>query len=151
MGEGPATPHRPLTFLSRVLHSLRLPPRGRGRQDLQSDDGPVPLQGRCDRHHVQPLCQGLPAEPLSHRPLHKYVPPPPLGSGLWLGSGFGAGGRLSSLNPADMQLLERFSTGDAVRDSPSWELSRGSLLFSVLRKMELSTPRGKQALDLRWP
>lgn len=73
------------------------------------------------------------------------------GSGLWLGSGFRAGGRSPSLNPADMQLLERFSTGDAVRDFPSWELSRGGLLFSVLRKTESSTPRGKQALELRWP
>lgn len=56
-----------------VLHSLRLPPRGRRWQDVQPDHGPVSLQGRRDRHYLQPLRQGLPAEPLTHRPLHKYA------------------------------------------------------------------------------
>lgn len=64
----------PLTLLSCLFHSLRLPPRGRCWQNLQPNHRPVSLQGRCDRHHLQPLCQRLPAEPLSHRPLHKYVP-----------------------------------------------------------------------------
>lgn len=64
----------PLTFLFYIFHSLRLPSRGRCWQNLQPNHWPVSLQGRCDRNHLQPLCQRLPAEPLSHRPLHKYVP-----------------------------------------------------------------------------
>lgn len=67
-------PSRPLTRLLCVLHSLRLPSRGRCWQNLQPNHRPVSLQGRRDRHHVQPLRQRLPAEPLPHRPLHKYAP-----------------------------------------------------------------------------
>lgn len=66
-------PFHPLTLLLCVLHSLRLPPSGRCWQNLQPNHWPVSLQGRRDRHHLQPLCQRLPAEPLPHRPLHKYV------------------------------------------------------------------------------
>ena len=34
------------------------------------------LQRRRDWHHLQPLCERLPAEPLPHCPLHKYVENP---------------------------------------------------------------------------
>lgn len=51
--------------------SLRLPPSRCRRQDLQPDDGAVPVQGRRDRPHLQPLRQGLPAEPLARGPLHQ--------------------------------------------------------------------------------
>lgn len=53
--------------------SLWLPPCGCCRQDVQPDHRPVPLQGWRHWHHLQPLRQRLPAEPLPHRPLHQWV------------------------------------------------------------------------------
>lgn len=53
--------------------SLWLPPCGRSRQDMQPDHRPVPLQGRCHGHHMQPLRQRVPAEPLARGPLHQWV------------------------------------------------------------------------------
>lgn len=88
-----AIPRHPLTLLLDVIHSLRLPPRGRCWQNLQPDHRPVSLQGRRDGHHLQPLCQGLPAEPLAHRPLHKYV------HARLPGLQLGCGGGKPSMNP----------------------------------------------------
>jgi hypothetical protein len=56
-----------------LFSSLWLPPNRCIGQDLQPDNGAVSMQGRSDRSDVQPVCQGLPAEPLPHCPLHKYV------------------------------------------------------------------------------
>ena len=64
----------PPHLLSSIPHpSLWLPPCGCCRQDLQPDHRPVPLQGRRHWNHLQPLRQGLPAEPLPRRPLHQWV------------------------------------------------------------------------------
>lgn len=63
----------PFTPVLNPRPSLWLPPRGRGRQDVQPDHRPVPLQGRRHRHHLQPLRQGLPAEPFAGGPLHQWV------------------------------------------------------------------------------
>lgn len=54
-------------------HSLWLPPCGRSRQDVQPDHRTMPLQGRSHWHHLQPLRQGLPAEPFTCGPLHQWV------------------------------------------------------------------------------
>lgn len=73
-GHLPTLSALPLTRLNRDplrRLSLRLPPRGSGRQDVQPDHGSVPLQGRRDRRHLQSLRQGLPAEPIPRGPLHQ--------------------------------------------------------------------------------
>ncbi|GBN47831.1 hypothetical protein AVEN_80668-1, partial [Araneus ventricosus] len=50
---------------------MRLSPGGRVRPHLQPDDRTVPVQGRRDRHHVQSLRQGIPAEQVPHCTLHQ--------------------------------------------------------------------------------
>lgn len=64
----------PPHLLSPAPHpSLWLPPCGCCGQDVQPDHRPVPLQGWRHWHHLQPLRQRLPAEPLPRRPLHQWV------------------------------------------------------------------------------
>lgn len=132
-GRDPGAPPHPLTFLFCVLHSLRLPPRGRCWQNLQPNHWPVSLQGRRDRHHLQPLRQGLPAEPLPHRALHQYVRcwgPARAGAGRQVQGGGPSGGR----SPPPVSVGSRMSIS-ALGGTP-WEAPRPSGLLQ--KWLELS-------------
>jgi len=53
------------------IHRLRLPSSGFDGQDVQSPKWPVSLQGGRHRTDLQPMCQGLPADPVPRGTLHQ--------------------------------------------------------------------------------
>lgn len=56
-----------------LFSSLWLSPNRCIGENLQPNNRTVPMQGWCNRRHVQPVCEGLPAESLPHCALHQYV------------------------------------------------------------------------------
>ncbi|VEN60327.1 unnamed protein product [Callosobruchus maculatus] len=56
---------------SQSMQTLRLPPDRGIREDVQPANRSMSLQRRRGRHHLQPLCQGIPTEPIAYRSMHQ--------------------------------------------------------------------------------